>query len=195
MWNWAPGPGVLHRSLYAGGGLNVAASRLRRLVPAGLRRPGQGGAPHCLTDLDRAGAVWRPLVRDRARLRDLACLLGRPVQPEAGPPGGGLWGSPRGHGPLGRRRRIVWLRGRRSSAHIGRRGRRRPGPQRPRPVARVLLATGLDRDVPVRPAAGAEQVRIFRSLHGFGGSLKRIRSASVWSCFVSLDPMVVRSVR
>ena len=48
--------------------LIAAASRLRRLAPAGLRRLGQGGAPHRLTDLDRAGAVWRPVVRDRVRL-------------------------------------------------------------------------------------------------------------------------------
>lgn len=47
--------------------VDAPASRLRRLAPAGLRRPGQGGAPYRLTDLDRVGAVWRPLVRGRAR--------------------------------------------------------------------------------------------------------------------------------
>jgi len=81
------------------------ASRLRRLAPAGLPRPGQGGAPHRTYDLARGEAVWWPLVRDRAGLCYGACLLGRPVQPEAGPPGGGLSGFSKGAvAPLGRRR-------------------------------------------------------------------------------------------
>jgi hypothetical protein len=54
-------------STEAGSSWSRLASRLRRLVPAGLRRPGQGGAPHARNDLDRRGAVWWPLVRDRVR--------------------------------------------------------------------------------------------------------------------------------
>jgi hypothetical protein len=41
----------------------------RKLRSAGPRPPGPGGAPYRTNDLDQAGAVWLPLVRDGSRSR------------------------------------------------------------------------------------------------------------------------------
>jgi hypothetical protein len=52
-------PGFGGWSLWAVGGFPS-----RRLAPAGPRLPCPGGAPHWKNDLDRAGGVWLPVVRD-----------------------------------------------------------------------------------------------------------------------------------
>ncbi|GGQ83107.1 hypothetical protein GCM10010166_61680 [Couchioplanes caeruleus subsp. azureus] len=50
-----PTVGAAHR------GAGIPSRKLRSAVP---RLPGPGGAPHWTYDLDRAGAVWLPPVRD-----------------------------------------------------------------------------------------------------------------------------------